>query len=134
LKSALKVLATLVLIPIILIGGLVFYWWVTYLDETITVGSGYGFTIGQPKQAAAEQFDSLNNKYPDLHVYVSYGRSAGDNFSIPATPQSYNELRPHDKWDLLLQGQWKFFDSIDLYFKGDELVKIYRHRQNFELP
>ncbi len=134
MKFALKVLATLILIPAILIGGLVFYWWVTYIDESVTSGSAYGFTIGHTKEVVAKQFPIMDEDYPQLHVYVSYGRRAGDNFSIPANEHAINRLISHDKWDLLLNGQWEFFDSIDLYFENNKLVKIHRHRQNFELP
>ena len=134
MKFALKVIAVLILIPALLIGGLVFYWWVTYIDESVTSGSAYGFTIGHSKQVVAQQFPSITEDHPKLHVYVSYGRRAGDNFSIPANGQAISKLMQHDKWDLLLNGQWEFFDSIDLYFENDKLVKIYRHRQNFELP
>lgn len=134
MKFALKIIATLILIPALLIGGLVFYWWATYIDESVISGRAYGFTIGHSKQIVAQQFPLMTEDYPELHVNVSYGRRAGDNFSIPANKQAINLLMPHNKWDLLLNGQWEFFDSIDLYFENDKLVKIHRHRQNFELP
>jgi hypothetical protein len=134
LKRVLKTLATLILVPVLLFSGLVAYYWFTYIDEDITVGSAYGFSIGSSKVEAVKDFDKLLTKNPGLHVYVSYGQRAGDNFSIPASPESIRRLESHDRWDLLLDGKSEFFNSTDLYFEKNQLVRIYRHRQYFELP
>ena len=49
-------------------------------------------------------FEKLRSEYPDMHVYVSYGERAGDNFSIPAIPASIGNLKAHNKWDIFAQG------------------------------
>ena len=134
MKLLLKIVGTLILVPVLLISGLATYYWLTYIDEDITSGSAYGFTIGASKLEAANEFMELLQEYPNLHVYVSHGQRAGDNFSIPALPDAITKLNDHDRWDLLLDGQSEFFNSIDLYFVANKVVKIHRHRQHFELP
>ena len=134
MKFPLKILAALILFPIIFIAGFVGYYWVTYIDEEITSGNAYGFTIGSSKTEVVNDFEKLRLQYPDLYVYVSYGQRAGDNFSTPALPESIDKLTPHDRWDLLLDGKSEFFNSTDLYFEDGKLARIYRHRQYFELP
>lgn len=134
MKFVLKILAAFILVPVLFISGLVGYFWITYIDEEITSGNAYGFTIGASKSEAVKDFESLRTKHPDLHVYVSYGQRAGDYFSIPALPESIDWLTPHDRWDLLLDGKSEFFNSTDLHFEDGKLVRVYRHRQYFELP
>ena len=134
MKLVLKIFAALTVIPVLLLGGLATYYWATYIDENISSGSAYGFIIGSSKEDAVMGFEKLRSEYPDMHVYVSYGERAGDNFSIPAIPVSIGNLKTHNKWDILLNGRYEFSNSTDLYFEDGNLVKIYRHRQYFELP
>jgi len=133
-KVAIKILSLLVLIPIAFIGCLFLYYWLTYLDETVTKGEAYGFIIGDSKYATVENFEKIKSSYPNTHVFVRYGKRAGDSFSIAATLSASDKLAKHDKWDVLLEGQYEFFNSIDLKFEKGSLVEIHRHRQNFELP
>ena len=132
--NVLKILGIMVLLPALLIAGYITYLWASYIDETIVVGTAYGFTIGQKKGEAIEEFSELSIHYPALHVYVSYSQKAGDYFSIPATRDSFERLQTHNKWTLLLKGKGEYFDSIQLTFHDDSLSEIHRHRKNFELP
>ncbi|MGP1722230.1 hypothetical protein [Shewanella frigidimarina] len=134
MKFGLKVLAIIILIPTLFIGGLSAYWWLTYIDEDIVAGSAYGFTIGSTKEEVIVDFQSLRVKYPESHIYIRYGNRAGDNFSIPAVLKSKSQIYEYDKWNILLDGKYEFFNSIDLKFESGKLVKINKHRQNFELP
>ena len=134
MKFSLKVLAILISVLLLFLFGLFAYSWFTYIDETVTEGHAYSFTIGSSKLDTVEDFEKLLKKYPEMHVYVSYGQRAGDYFSIPARSDLINKLSGHHEWELLLDGQNEYSNSINLYFVNDRLVKVYRHRQNFELP
>ncbi|MBQ0711675.1 MAG: hypothetical protein KBT53_01810 [Porticoccus sp.] len=134
MKFGLKVLFIIVFIPILFVGGYVTYWWLSYIDEDVVTGSAYGFTIGDTKNEVIADFQSLRAKYSDAHVYVGYGNRAGDNFSVPANLKSQSKIYEYDKWDVLLDGQYEFFNSVDLKFENGVLIEIHRHRQNFELP
>jgi hypothetical protein len=134
LKLTLKILFIFVLIPALLIAGLATYYWITYIDEEISSGSAYGFTIGSTKAEAVRDFGKIRSSHPEIHVYVTYGERAGDNFSTPAIPESLHKLEPHDRWFVLLDGKTEFFNSTNLLFEDDKLVIIHRHRQYFELP
>ena len=128
-----KTLAVAVLAPVIAVAGYIGYLWVTYLDETITSGVAYGFTVGASKQETLGSASRLRD-YPHAVVYVSYGPRAGDNFTIPPSRARIEHLEVHDQWDVLLDGNGKFFNSIRLTFKDGKLAEIYRHRKHFELP
>jgi hypothetical protein len=129
-----KTLAVAVAAPILLVGSYVGFLWATYISETTTSGAAYGFTIGSNKAQSAAAMAALRREHPKAAVYVSYGRRAGDHFTVPASMAQLNALAPHDRWKILLHGPSQFHDSIRLTFQGDTLVSIYRHRQHFELP
>lgn len=128
-----KTLVVAVLAPILAIAGYIGYLWATYLDETVTSGTAYGFTIGASKQETLRSASSLRS-HPHAVVYVSYGPRAGDNFTIAPSPTHIEQLQGHDRWDVLLDGDGKFFNSARLTFRDGKLVEIHRHRQHFELP
>lgn len=128
-----KTLAVSILAPILAIAGYVFYPWNTYVDETITAGAAYGFTIGNSKQEVLASVSRLN-EHPHAVVYVSYGPKAGDNFTAIPSPTRLGQLQEHDQWSVLLDGGGKFSNSIRLTFRDGQLGEIYRHRQHFELP
>ena len=128
-----KALAIAVLVPGLAIGGYVTYLWVTYIDETVTSGTAFGFTIGATKHEALASAGALTN-HPDTVVYVSYGPRAGDNFTVPPSPTHIGQLQGHDRWQVLLDGDGNFFNSTRLIFRDGKLAEIHRHRQHFELP
>lgn len=129
-----KVLLTaVVLVPILVVFGYVAYLAATYIDETVTFGSAYGFDIGASKQHAFASVAQLE-KHPNAVIYASYGPRAGDYFTVSPLPERFEQLQKHDRWDVLLDGDGQFFDSVELTFRDNRLVKIYRHRQHFELP
>lgn len=128
-----KTLAALVLVPTLIISGYVTYLWGSYIDETITSGAAYGFTIGNSKQEALASTSRLN-KHPHAVVYISHDLKTGEYFTIPLAATHASQLQTHDQWDVLLDGEDMFSNSVRLTFRDDKLAEIYRHRQYFELP
>jgi len=128
-----KIAASVVLAPILIVVGYIAYLWASYIDNTVASGTAYGFTIGSSKQDALASTGNLSD-YPHATVYVDYGPRAGDNFTVAPLPSNLGKLQQHDRWNVLLRGNDKFFDSVRLTFRNGKLVEIYRHRQNFELP
>jgi len=128
-----KTLATVVLIPILVVAGYITYLWATYIDESVASGSAYGFTIGASKQETLDAISRLTN-HPHAVVDVTYGLRAGDHFTIAPVPVQIGQLQMHDRWDVYLDGDGKFFNSVRLTFRDGHLAEIYRHRQYFELP
>ena len=126
-----KTLAIATLAPILAVAGYLAYLWATYIDETVTSGTAYGFAIGASKQ---ESLTSANRISTNAVVYVSYGPRAGDHFTVTPVPSHIEQLQQHDQWDVLLDGDGKFFNSVRLTFRNGELAEIHRHRQHFELP
>ncbi len=129
-----KTLTIATLVPILVVAGYVAYFCATYIDETITSGTAYEFSIGTSKQVALTSVDRLSN-YPNAVVYVSYGPRAGDNFTVAPVAAHIAQLQQHDQWDVLLDGDdGKFSNSVRLTFRDGKLTEIHRHRQHFELP
>lgn len=106
----------------------------SYKSEAVTYGTAYGFTIGETKAESATSLGSLRRANPEAVVYVTYGPRAGDNFTVPAEAARLEALRPHQQWDILLEGDGAYWNKVRLTFEEDRLVRIYRHRQYFELP
>jgi len=134
LAKLLKVIAAIVLLPILAVAGYILFLWATYIDDTIISGSKYGFTIGSSRQQIYADISAVKEDYPDLKIYISYGPRAGDNATLQPTKDNYERALISDYWELLLDGDGEFFNVIKLKVDGDTLTQIYRHRKHFELP
>ncbi len=128
-----KILIFSILAPIFVVAGNVIYFWATYIDETATSGTAYGFAIGSSKQDALASIRRLD-KHPNAVIYVTYGSRAEDFFTVSPLPAHIEQLRQYDQWDVLLDGDGKFFNLVRLTFREGGLAEVYRHRQYFELP
>jgi hypothetical protein len=128
-----KLLVTAITAPVLAVAGYVAYLAATYIDKVVTSGSAYGFEIGATKEQALTSAVQLSG-HPNAVIYVSYGPRAGDHFSIAPSTARPDKLVAHDQWDVLLDGNGNFFNIVRLTFHNGHLVRIYRHRQNFELP
>ena len=129
-----KALLAIVLVPAAIIVGYIAYLAATYIDETATSGSAYGFNIGSSKIQAIESMQRQRASYPSTALYVSYGPRAGDNFTLSISDVEPEKLDSHDQWKILLDGPGEFLNTIRLIFREGHLVEIHRHRQHFELP
>ncbi|MBD9468765.1 hypothetical protein [Pseudoxanthomonas sp. PXM01] len=127
-------IASFLLIPVVLVAGYIFFLWASYTSETTSSGSAYGFSIDSSKAESAAALENFRQTHPKAVVHVRSGHRAGDHFSVSASQDQLHLLKPHDQWDILLNGAGEFSNSVRLTFKGDRLVAIYRHRQYFELP
>jgi len=119
---------------VLLIAGYIAYLAVTYIDESVAVGSAYGFEIGSPKKQSFDDIKKLLNQYPHLVIYYSYGSKAGDSEIVLPSDNEYSKIEQQDRWTLLLDGDGEYFNVIKLSFSEHKLIEIYRHRKYFELP
>ena len=129
-----KAILAVILTSMVAIGGYVAFLAATYVDETATSGTAYGFSIGSSKGQALAAVLRQQDKHPSVATYVKYGRRAGDNFTLSSSEMNLGTLGQHDRWDVLLDGPGEFSNSVRLTFHDDRLVEIHRHRQYFELP
>lgn len=120
--------------PIFIIAAYIFFLWVTYIDDTVTSGSKYGFTIGSSKQQIYKDISAVKEDYPELKIYISYGPRAGDNTTLSPTNDNFERALGSDHWELLLDGDGEFFNVVRLSLEDNTLTQIYRHRKYFELP
>jgi len=116
----------------ILIGGYVGYLWITYIDDTITVGSGYGFEIGSDKE---EVFVTLKELYADKKISVEYEYNPYDQSQSKFPQLDFVKDRPL----FYSKNLWTFYfnhidNILEFRFENGKLIEIYRHRQFFELP
>ncbi|MGI9227243.1 MAG: hypothetical protein ACR2PU_00475 [Gammaproteobacteria bacterium] len=119
---------------VLLFAGYIAYLAATYIDESVSAGSAYGFEIGLSKKQSFQSIRKQVEKYPNLVIYYSYGNKAGDNETVRPVDNEYSKVEVQDRWTLLLDGEGEFFNVIKLSFDEDKLIRIYRHRKYFELP
>ena len=116
----------------ILVASYVIYCWATYIDETISIGQAYGFTIGETK---LEVFEKAKNVYKNTSIYILYPLNKNDfgpHKKISFQPQDYKLIDGRDKWVFYFDEE--YFNLIKLTFEQRKLREIHRHRKNFELP
>ena len=78
---------------------------------------------------------SDTKQYKDKKVFIlhpldkdDYGPHKEIKFSL----EDYRLIKERDEWELYFTES--FFDTINLVFKNNYLIEIYRHRKKFELP
>ncbi len=116
------------------VGGYALFLWLSYLDETLTQGSGYGFHIGTSPTEVYRDMLELQERNPNLKIYLVTGEQAGDNATLTISKASFDAALNAKYWMLLLDGDGEFFNVIRLSIAENKLISIHRHRQYFELP
>lgn len=91
-----NVLLGCVLAPVIVVGAFVGYLALTYISETVTTGSAYGFEIGSSKQQSLADAEALLGRHPAAVIRVVHGRRAGDYFTAVPSREELEQLEPHD--------------------------------------
>lgn len=123
------------IVIVLLFIALVVYFSATYIDDTVTEDKGYGFSIGEDKLTA---FTYITNKNVSNTVDVVYAIQVGEkpqNFSVVNIQQdTFHHINNFNTWNLLLNKERNFLNTIRLTFKENELIEIYRHKQWLELP
>lgn len=134
MRSRLDTVFVIVFAPLVAVGLYIAYLTATYIDETVTTGSEYGFTVGSSKGQTIDAVLRQRDKHPKVAIYVSFGERAGDTFTLGPAEINLGKLSPHDYWMVLLDGPDEFSDTVGLRFSDGRLTQIHRHRQYFELP
>jgi hypothetical protein len=129
LKTALKAFVFVVGLLALITVSFLWYFYLTYIDETTLEGAVYGYAIGQSKpeaySVATVQF--ANDEISGLHIWDPFE-------TFDATDRNYPIIKSADLWTVFPDDRDNFRDSVKLHFSARELVKIHRHRQRFELP
>lgn len=104
----------------------------TYIDDTVEKGEAYGFKIADSKE---ETYKRAKEVFKNKKVFILYPldkQEYGPHKKITFSAEDYQMIDSRDLWEFFFNED--FNDSLTLSFQDDSLVKIYRHRQNFELP
>jgi hypothetical protein len=129
LKLTLKILVFLAGLISLAMVLLLWYLFLTYIDETTNVGSAYGYTIGQSNDevfaAAVAQFAS--SEITGIHIDEPFE-------TFEAVETNFPRVESSESWTLFPGEKDDFFDVLKLRFANGELAEIHRHRQRFELP
>lgn len=131
-NKTLKAINIILLTLFAVVGGYMFFLWVTYIDNTVTNGKAHGYEIGLTKQEAYSVSQEL---YRNKTVYIMYPRThlgVGPHFEFHFDKKDFYTLSDEDFW--IIYFDEGHFNSVKLYFKNDKLVKIHRHRKYFEGP
>jgi len=145
-KVFIKLIKYLLIIILLIIATSVGYLWLTYIDDTITSGQAYGFTIGDDKETTYEKAPralSMLKGYNSI-VYMEI-KSDVDSAELLAAESNHTvmvEALLHDvgypafrikaQWDFYIDGS--YFNKLSLIFCDEKLCEIYRHRKYFEFP
>lgn len=104
-------------------------------DDIVTTGMAYGYEIGQSKRVVLESILKFASSDDYSSIYVSYQEGMNSKLDIyPIAKVTYDSISRHDQWDVAIGSENNFLNGIRFTFRNDILVKIYRHRQLFELP
>ena len=106
--------------------------WLTYIDDTIVSGEGYGLKIGETK---IQVFDRAANSFQDEKIFILYPidkRGYGPHRKFEFTSAGYQLIKDRNMWKFYYSDG--FFDSLKLTFRDEHLIEIHRHRKKFELP
>lgn len=123
-----------------------FYLWVTYINETVTTGSGFGFQIGDTKK---EVYNKLNvalreasGKNEEVFIQIKSNSQVAkflateSDFYVMIKPLFHDigfyEFEKNDLWQFYIGGS--YFNTLKLEFCEGKLCRIHRHRKYFELP
>ncbi|WP_254777896.1 hypothetical protein [Colwellia chukchiensis] len=122
------------------------YLWITYINETITTGSGYGFNIGDTKKEAYSKLNTalkdLGGKNGSAFVQVKSNSqmakfvATDTDFDVMIKPLfhdvGYEQFEKQELWQFYVDAS--FFNTLKLEFCNGKLCRIHRHRKFFELP
>ena len=129
MKIALKTVVFAFGLLALVVASFLWYFHLTYIDETTVEGTACGFAIGQSKPdayaVATDQFE--NGEIFGLHIMEPFE-------TFDPTDPNFATVESADLWTLFPDERGNFFDSVKLHFDEGELIKIHRHRQQFELP
>ena len=132
MKTFFKISCVVVGISLFIVFLNIGYLWLTYIDDTISSGEGYGFKIGETKE---QVFERATMVFQGERMYVLNPldkQGYGVHEELEFISEDYNLLKNRNKWEFYYTKG--YFDSIKLTFEKDKLVKIHRHRKKFELP
>jgi len=123
-----KILGIIIIIPVLYIFIVLAYNFATIIDENITEGSGYGFTIGQSK---GEVFLKAQELYNDRDIeftnyYYEHFHQGKSLIRKPFLEIDLNFLIPHDHWEFDFHE--RATDYLSLNFKDGKLSEIVRMR------
>jgi hypothetical protein len=122
------------------------YLWATYINDTVTSGSGYAFKIGDTKK---EVYDRLDVAFGELAgnkqgVFIQIKSNSEmekflateSGFDVMISPLFHNvgfvQFEKKDLWQFYIGAS--YFNTLKLEFCDGKLCRIHRHRQYFELP
>ena len=113
------------------LGGYITFLYVTYINDTVEVGSGYDFTIGQTKE---EAYLAARKRYGDVFILHPVDKSGyGPHVLFNFSDEEYSLIKDRPRWDFYFSKS-SYFNSMKLTFRENQLTSIHRHRKYFEVP
>lgn len=132
MKFVFKFAVLCVIVILLFALGKLIYFKLTYIDEKIIIGDGFGFKIGDTKE---DTFQNIIKNYQNQNIFILYpldDKGYGPHRKLKFEHNDYKLIQDRAKWVFYFTEG--FFDSLDLTFEDNNLIEIYRHRKKFELP
>ncbi len=112
-------------------GGLIYFKSI-YIDDKVLSGEAYGFHIGASQ---LETYHAANKVFTTEAAYILHPldkNNFGPHKKIRFDDKEYSLLNGRNTWRIFFDEG--YFNFLELTFEKDNLVSIYRHRKEFELP
>lgn len=119
----------------VLIGVLIAYvlfLYLTYTDIEITVGEYDGYNVSMTKEEAYAVVISKNQTSDFYVMHPLNENGVGLLIKFDKNLMTYEYMNDLNIWSIYFDDN--YHNVIKLSFKDNKLVKIYRHRKNFDLP
>ncbi len=142
-----KTLVTIILIPVLIVAFYIGYLWITYIDDTVSDGSKYGFTIGDSKEktyskAIRNLYAMSSNGFTAPYIRINITKELEEVLATESGHKilaqtrlqeiGFAKFKNLDTWKFYIDGS--NFNTLTLKFCANNLCEIYRHRKYFELP
>ena len=108
----------------------IFYVGIRYLyaiDETVTSGSAYGFSVGETKIDVYKYI--IEHELPESFGYILVGNKADKLDVLTIKQTSYYQLKKYDKWQIIFGDTISFDNTLEIIFSGDKIISLSRRRK-----
>jgi len=130
MKNVLLIIGGVIVVAVC---GYLLYLKAMYIDESVTSGEAYGFSIGDSKSLS---YSKAKTVFADQNIFIADpidDENIGPHKKFAFKPEEYNTLENRNNWKIYYSKE-DYWDTLELNFNNNNLSSIYRHRQKFELP
>jgi len=97
------------------------------INETVTSGSAYGFSIGENKIDTYKYI--VEHELGNSYGYIQTGNTSDPSNLTSIKQSSYFQLKQHDNWYVFIGNTTTSNNTLKIVFTNDKVTSLTRHRQ-----